>query len=713
MSASAHSMIALKEWDQLSIKEASHQSLALDGAGLSVAKVVSVSRYFERIQIADGAFWRLAESVAALDERLKEGRIIYGVNTGFGGSADSRTHEVQRLQHTLIRELHYGILSPPTAVGERKTGIVQSGPVPLPPAGLASLEMPKSWVRAALLIRINSLVSGYSGVRPAVVERLCDLINFKITPRIPLRGSISASGDLSPLSYLSGAIQGKTTITVWTDSSQGISSPVTAAEALTTHGLTPVTLGPKEGLAIVNGTAISAAAATLAMHEAHQLVVLSQISTAMSVEALRGTDESFDPLFAELRPHPGQTEASKNILQFLAGSSLVCRDQERDDVLRQDRYSIRTASQWIGPALEDLALAHQQITIELNSVTDNPLIDTTRSKSLHGGNFQASAITSAMEKTRQSAQAIGRMLFTQCTELINPATSQGLPPNLVADEPSSSFVMKAVDLMVAALQSELGFLANPASSHVQTAEMGNQALNSLALVSARYTHEAIDVLSQLSAAHLLALCQALDLRALTCHFLQNLQPMFLEETRSILDTCGVIEISSVERHLSSIWGFFLVRLDQTTKMNSEPRFKAIVKSLEPLMIEAALSAPPNRDAISLIVSWSDRLAMLCLETFNTSRENFFMHHDATPYLGSASSRMYAFVRHTLKVPFLRLHNLQTPGSDGLGSEAADATNRGGETTGSYITRIYEAIRNGDLYVASMACLREVYPHSEV
>ncbi|KAL8720246.1 MAG: hypothetical protein Q9181_007942, partial [Wetmoreana brouardii] len=114
------------------------------------------------------------------------------------------------------------------------------------------------------------------------------------------------------------------------------------------------------------------------MHEAHQLAVLSQILTAMSVEALRGTDESFDPLFAELRPHPGQIEASKNILQFLAGSSFVCRDQERDDILRQDRYSIRTASQWIGPALEDLALAHQQVTIELNSVTDNPLIDTSR-----------------------------------------------------------------------------------------------------------------------------------------------------------------------------------------------------------------------------------------------------------------------------------------------------------------------------------------------
>ncbi|KAK1950767.1 PAL-domain-containing protein [Colletotrichum sublineola] len=200
---------------------------------------------------------------------------------------------------------------------------------------------------------------------------------------------------------------------------------------------------------------------------------------------------------------------------FLTGSKLLNRHDSRNTAtLRQDRYSLRTASQWIGPVLEDFGLAYDQLTIELNSVTDNPLIDTQAGRVLHGSNFQARAVTSAVEKLRQGLQSIGRMLFTQCTEMINPATSWGLPPNLCSDAANDSFLFKGLDVVVAALTSELGFLANPVGSHVQTAEMGNQALNSLALVSARYTLEAVDVLSQIASAHLLAVCQALDSRTI-------------------------------------------------------------------------------------------------------------------------------------------------------------------------------------------------------
>ena len=194
----------------------------------------------------------------------------------------------------------------------------------------------------------------------------------------------------------------------------------TANVALAEASIDAIKLGPKEGLAIVNGTAVSTAVGALAMHDAHCLAILSQILTAMSVEALCGTSESFDPFFAQVRPHPGQTEAGRNIFHFLSGSQLIQNpDGSEEGSLRQDRYSIRTASQWIGPILEDLLLAHQQVTIECNSVTDNPLIDGKRM--LHGGNFQAKSITSAMEKTRIALETLGRMLFTQCTELINPS----------------------------------------------------------------------------------------------------------------------------------------------------------------------------------------------------------------------------------------------------------------------------------------------------
>lgn len=162
--------------------------------------------------------------------------------------------------------------------------------------------IPHTWARAAVLIRLNSLVKGFSGVRPVITERLKDLLQHDIIPIIPLRGSISASGDLSPLSYIAGTIQAKRTIRIFSKEQPGL----TADRAFAQAKLEPISLQPKEGLGIVNGTAISCAVAAVTLYDAHGLAVLSQIVTAMAVEALRGTSESFDPLFAESRPHPGQ-----------------------------------------------------------------------------------------------------------------------------------------------------------------------------------------------------------------------------------------------------------------------------------------------------------------------------------------------------------------------------------------------------------------------
>lgn len=279
-----------------------------------------------------------------------------------------------------------------------------------------------------MLVRASSLASGNSGVRPDLICCISDLLQKDIIPIIPLRGSISASGDLSPLSYIAGAVQGSPGIKVRTNNPDtGHRKTCTAKSALKAHSISPVHLGPKEGLAIVNGTAVSAGVAGLALHDAHCLAVLSQILTAMGVEALCGTDESFAPFIATVRPHPGQVEAARNISSFLKGSKLTVshptngRDSVDDGSLRQDRYSIRTSSQWLGPGLEDLLLAHEQLSTEINSTTDNPLIDPVGEHIYHGGNFQAMAVTSAMEKTRRCLQIMGRMLFAQCTELINPA----------------------------------------------------------------------------------------------------------------------------------------------------------------------------------------------------------------------------------------------------------------------------------------------------
>ena len=239
-----------------------------------------------------------------------------GVNTGFGGSADVRTKKLAELQRAVIRELHYGVLPP----SERDHHIppLESSLAKHQHDAILDTEteisyLPRSWTRAAILIRINSLISGYSAVRPAIVERMQDLLRYDITPMIPMRGSISASGDLSPLSYICGAIQGKSSIRMLSRDSQ----PLYADDAFVKFNLEPLALQAKEGLAMTNGTTVSAAVAALALNDTHSLAVIAQILTAMSVEALHGTIESFHPFFSATRPHPGQVRNPARSLYVL------------------------------------------------------------------------------------------------------------------------------------------------------------------------------------------------------------------------------------------------------------------------------------------------------------------------------------------------------------------------------------------------------------
>ena len=578
---------------------------------------------------------------------------------------------------------------------------------------VAATCMPESWIRAAMIIRLNSLSYGASGVQLSTINALAQLLEHDITPRIPIRGSISASGDLSPLSYIAGVLQGKPTLTTWAGNRRTGQRRILKADvALAEAGITPVKLEAKEGLAIINGTAISAGVAALAMHEVHSQAILSQLLTAMSVEALGGTDESFDPFFAKVRPHPGQEESARNIYAFLAGSKLVHRsDGSEEASLRQDRYSIRTASQWIGPVLEDLLLAHQQVLIEVNSVTDNPLIDTYQNRILHGGNFQAKSITSAMEKVRQGCQTIGRMLSVQCTEIINPATSRGLPPNLVVDEPSESYIWKGTDIMIAALQSELGFLANPVGSHVQSAEMGNQALNSLALISGRYTLDALSVLTQISAVHMIALCQALDIRVMNLKFLETFQSILSNETRKAFGGVAENEMDCLE---TTLWAGFKKSIDETTRMDSKNRFTFIISSLQQKILEIA---PSSSETLIALKAWTKRCSLLALENYTLNRDSYILRPDATPFLGSASCHIYRFVREHLRVPFMQEKTIRTPEPEVFEGKIDTTSNYQMKvadtlTVGSLMTAVYESMRTGALYVAMMKCLQETFGSEE-
>jgi phenylalanine ammonia-lyase len=652
-----------------------------------------------------------------------------GVNTGFGGSADIRTKKLIELQRALVRELHYGIL--PTGERDHRPGLAKHHQDLSLEPGLEATYLPRSWARASILIRINSLIAGCSAVRPVIVQRMQDLITHDIIPMIPLRGSISSSGDLSPLSYICGAIQGKSTIRVLAGGNQH----VYADTAFTTAGLEPVVIEAKEGLAMTNGTAVSAAVAALALHDTHGLALLAQVLTAMSVEALTGTVESFHPFLSAVRPHRGQVsfliqpslrkhcsrlwkvESARNILAFLAGSKLTQVNDGAHSSLRQDRYSIRTAPQWLGPILEDLSLAHHQVCTECNSATDNPLV-TPEGDVIHGGNFQAKCVTSAMEKARQGIQGIGRMLFSQCTEIINPATNRGLPPNLVAEDPSISLIFKGTDLNIASLTAELGFLANPVN-HVQTAEMGNQSLNSLALISARYTHTANEVLSQLMAAHLIAVCQALDLRAMHVQFLEGYRPKFfhLVDTHYAAETPlsdeasanvpnGVIadhQLQPVEpKPLSELlWTQLLAAFDTTARMDAQQRFPAMAQSLRSVLLDHA-AFNTAADFTPRLQRFTEALGASLHDAWCTHRDAYLIHGDATGVLGTASRSMYVFLRRTLGVPLLATRNLSTPTADESGAHGGVEA----PTVGSYTGAVYRALRDGVLAKVAVDILRD-------
>ena len=644
-----------------------------------------------------------------------------GVNTGFGGSADTRTNKTVELQDTLIGFLNCGVVTNPISART-----IADNAVPLP----------DTWVRASMLIRANSLARGHSGVRPAVVTGIVDLLNMDITPIIPLRGSISASGDLIPLSYIAGALQGKRGIEVWANvhtpavgsqvfgaayhaSLQGADKDLTtlesqadtsqsgkcprrhmgAREALVSHNLTPLELQPKEGLSLVNGTAVSAGAGALAIHDAQNIALLAQVLTAMSVEAFTGTVESFDPFISRVRPHAGQTEAATNIRCFLKDSRLAqqtMKDETHDQGgLRQDRYSLRTTSQWIGPQLENLTLAYQQVKTECNSTTDNPLLDIKNGRVLHGGNFQALAVTSAMEKVRQSIQQFGRMLFIQCSELINPNFNNGLPPNLEAGEPSQGFLAKGIDISVASLCSELGYLANPVTPHVQTAEMGNQSLNSLAFVSARYTHSAIDVITQLAAAHVFVVCQALDLRCIRRKFYLSLQPWLHATTRTIFDKH--MQGASLSGLQKRIWSQFCLELDRTASQDSSERFNNIFSALQ----TEFFSTPGLEITVDLVASikqWTSNAAAKALVIHERCLHEYTSRPSAQKYLGRASHRIWHYVRHELQVPF-------HAGKNGFWSASHENDDA---SVGEMVTKIYVAIKEGGLIGVVMDCVRDAH-----
>jgi histidine ammonia-lyase len=422
---------------------------------------------------------RIRASRRVLEERLRDGSPVYGVRTGVGASVANAIEDeyVDALPLNLVRLHGCGTgrkLSPQEAA-------------------------------AVVAARLASLARGHSGVREELLEHLCALLDHRVLPQIPEEGSVGASGDLTPLSYLASLLVGEREATV-------AGEPRPALEALRAAGLAPLTLEPKESLALMNGTSVTTGLGCIAWDRALRLARLACALTAVASDVMRGNPEHFDPRIAELRPHPGQITSARWIRDDLARDP---RLPAPAPARIQDRYSLRCAPQVVGVLLDALAFARGILETELNGVNDNPLIDPERGEVIHGGNFYAGHVGFALDGLKCAVANVADLLERQLVLLCSRETNGGLPDNLVARQGPDRFThhgFKAMQITASALTAEALKLSMPASAFSRSTESHNQDKVSMGTIAARDALRCLELAESVAAIHALAVCQAVDLR---------------------------------------------------------------------------------------------------------------------------------------------------------------------------------------------------------
>ncbi len=453
-----------------------HSPLLIDGSSLTIADLVTVAEQGRSVQLAPAARERMLATRAIVEGLVARGEVVYGVTTGFGKLSDFaiRPDQLKQLQVNLVRSHAAGV-----------------GP-----------RLPEREVRAMMLLRANVLAKGFSGARPALAELLCGMLDAGLYPPVPEQGSVGASGDLAPLAHLALSLIGEGEL----HHAKGTGP---AADVLRAHGLVPVVLGPKEGLALINGTQAHTAIAALALTAARRCWHTAHVAGASSLEALLGTPVAFDARIHEARGQWGQIESAALLLELLKDSEI--RESHRSgDTRVQDAYALRCMPQVHGPVLEALRFAESLIGAELNAATDNPLVfdDGTM---LSGGNFHGQAVAMALDLLAIVMTNLATMSERRIDRLVHPDMNEGLPPFLSPTAGVSSGFMMA-QVTAAAITSECKVLSHPASVDSIPTDGNKEDVVPMAMGAATKLRRVLHNVEHVLAVELMCAAQGLESR---------------------------------------------------------------------------------------------------------------------------------------------------------------------------------------------------------
>jgi histidine ammonia-lyase len=447
------------------------------GEALTLADVTAVAAGAD-VSFPASARERVVDARAIVDDAVASGDVVYGVTTGFGALANVRVDPAQasELQHGIVR-------SHATAVGPH-----------------LSLEE----ARAMLLLRAHVLALGHSGVRPELIELMVAMLNAGVIPAVPQQGSLGASGDLAPLANLALPLIGAGAVLSEAGSEPG-------GDAMQRAGLTPLTLQAKEGLALVNGTQGMLAIGALAAERLASLVRTADVVAAMTIEAALGTDTPFDYRLQRLRPHPGQAASASNLRLLLEGSPILASHRDSEHLV-QDAYSLRCAPQVHGATRDALGYARGVLEVELNAVSDNPIVLPDDGAIVSGGNFHGQPVAVALDALAAATVGLASISERRLYRLLDPSLSNGLPAFLVPESGLNSGFM-LVQYTAASLVSESKSTAHPASVDSIPSSAGQEDHVSMGMTSARHLRAVVESAETVLALEALGAAQALDLRA--------------------------------------------------------------------------------------------------------------------------------------------------------------------------------------------------------